>query len=121
MKQFKIIDFWISIGLVIFFTIINLTVTSYAHFFNEYFFSVYFIVGVWQVISMIIHAYNHWFTNRDGRRYTYHWIIAIAIITAPIGSAWLLLFAAPFMVVFYAWLCYEEIYVKMKRPLSVLK
>jgi hypothetical protein len=32
-----------------------------------------------------------------------------------------LLFAAPFMAIYYTWLCYDEVYVKMQRPLAALK
>ncbi len=114
MKKFKKIDIWISIILITGFaiaTIINQDNT---------FVLGYFIVGAWQVSSMLVHAYNRCFTNRWGARYIYHWITFIAVITIP-GSFWVLLYAAPFMAVYYAYLCYNEVYVKMKRPLDLLK
>jgi hypothetical protein len=120
MKKFKIIDFWISVGLVILVTIIRFD-QHIDYLLCEYLFSPYAIVGTWQVISMLVHAYHRWFTRDKGLRYTYHWIIFIALITVGAGSSWLLLSAGAFLTVFYTWLCYEEVYTKMKRPLDVLK
>ncbi len=120
MKQFKIIDFWISTGLIITFTIISI-IEGFDNFLTNYFFAGYFIVGGWQVISMMAHAFNHCFTGSKGIRYFYHWITFISLITIPVGSVWILLFAAPFMAVFYAYLCYRETYIKMQRPLALLK
>ncbi|MBP6023668.1 hypothetical protein [Ferruginibacter sp.] len=113
MKNFKTYDFWISVGLIFSFTILSIIDTPVL-------FAGYFIVGGWQVISMLVHAYNRCFTNRWGARYIYHWITFIAVITIP-GSFWVLLYVAPFMAVYYAYLCYNEVYVKMKRPLDLLK
>ncbi|GAB2828265.1 hypothetical protein [Ferruginibacter profundus] len=119
MKQFKIVDFWISIGLIISFTIISI-LEGMEDFLHNYFTSGYFIVGGWQVISMLVHAFNRCFTARWQARYIYHWIAFIAIVTMP-GSFWVLLYAAPLMAVYYTYLCYKETYIKMKRPLSILK
>jgi hypothetical protein len=120
MKQFKIVDFWISIGLIISFTAISV-IEGFDNFLSNYFLVGYFVVGGWQVISMLVHAFNHWFTSDKSTRYFYHWITFISLITMPVGSIWILLFAAPFMAVFYTYLCYKEIYVKMQRPLGLLK
>jgi hypothetical protein len=120
MKMFKKIDFWTSVILIVSITIICID-SKINHLLDNYLFSPYLIVGLWQLISMIVHAYNHWFTTNKGMRYTYHWIIVIALATLPIGSAWLLLSTGPFLIVFYTWICYEEVYKKMRRPLSYLK
>ena len=124
MKKFKQMDCWISILLIIGFTlagIINQDVT---------FLVGYFVVGGWQVISMIIHTMNKWFTEKGGRRYIYHWIVLCLILLALAGLAvteilvllaYPMLFAAPFMAIYYTLICYDEVYVKMKRPLTFLK
>lgn len=119
MQQFKKIDFWINIGLIISAFTICLRQGA-ADFLHNGFLTGYFILGGWQVISMLVHAYNRCFTYKWGARYIYHWITLIAVITVP-GSFWVLIIAAPFMAIFYTWLCYRETYIKMQRPLSVLK
>jgi hypothetical protein len=85
MKQFKIIDFWISIGLIISFTTISV-IEGFDGFISNYFLSGYFVVGGWQVISMLVHAFNHWFTSNNSTRYFYHCITFISLITMPVGS-----------------------------------
>ena len=120
MNKFKKIDTWISIFLIIACTIISL-MGLVKDSFSLFFLTAYFIVGSWQVFSMIIHACNHWFTYNKGKRYAYHWITLLAVVTIPLGSFWLLIFTAPFMAIFYTYICYEEVYVKMQRPLALLK
>jgi hypothetical protein len=121
MKTFKIIDLWISIGLICIFIILMIFKGKGFGFGfgNDLLFIGYFFVGGWQVISMIIHAATGCFTY--GARNVYHWIALIALITIPIGSFLILLFTAPFMAVFYTWLCWREVYIKMKRPLNILR
>jgi hypothetical protein len=115
MKKFKTIDMWISIGLITGFAIASLINRDYT------FIVGYFVVGLWQVISMVIHAIDKCFTDKWGARYWYHWITFIAVITMPIGSFWILLFTAPFMAVYYTGLCYSEVRKMNQRPLSILK
>jgi hypothetical protein len=115
MKKFKKIDTWISIILITGFaiaTIINRDNT---------FLLGYFIVGGWQVCSMLVHVYNKSFTKKKGTRYIYHWITLISLLTMPIGSFWILLFTAPFMAVFYTCLCFDEVRKMNQRPLALLK
>ena len=81
----------------------------------------YFIVGGWQVISMLVHAIMGWFTAGWGTRTIYNWITLVSVMTMPLGSFWILLFTAPFMAIFYTWLCWHEVHVKMRRPLALLK
>ena len=115
MKQFKIIDFWISCILI--------TVFAIASIFNgDYTFLIgYIVVGSWQVISMIVHLVTRTFIYKRGSRYVYNWVTLISLLTMPIGSYIILFFAAPFMAVYYTWICYDETYVKMQRPLALLK
>lgn len=125
MKKFKTIDLFISIALIAGFTVASLVSLDYTFLIG------YFVVGAWQLISMGVHIYNRCFTIKGGCRYYYHWIVATIIVVSIITSAvpvvrlYLsllpLLLAAPLMAVFYTWMCYDEVYVKMQRPLAVLK
>lgn len=82
------------------------------------------------MISMIVHAVNGWFTHRKAGRYYYHAtatiLAALSLIGFLVSPIFLLvmvvlLFAAPFMAIYYTWLCYQEVNVKMQRPLAALK
>jgi len=124
MKIFKIIDVWLSLALIGIFIILSLILL------DQTFLVGYFVVGGWQVISMIVHAVNSWFCYQGGKRHVYHWIVAFTIMTGVLGFVLfpllyfvlvVLLFAAPVMALYYAWICYEEVYVKMQRPLHHLK
>ena len=90
----------------------------------------YCVVGGWQLTSMIVHVINGWFTHRKAGRYYYHMAVAILATLALLGMViypvlWVimvaLLFSAPFMATYYTWLCYDEVHVKMQRPLAALK
>ena len=115
MKKFKEVDTWISIILITGFAIATITNRDYTFLLG------YFVVGAWQVISMLVHVYYHSFTQKGGIRRNYNWITLISLITMPIGSFWILLFTAPFMAVFYTWLCYDEVRKMNQRPLALLK
>ena len=115
MKKFKTIDYRISILLIAVFTLISLIKR------DGTFVIGYFVTGAWQLISMIIHVWNGWFTRSRNARYVYHWIVLISVLTLPIGSFIILLFTAPFMAVYYTYLCYHEVRVRMQRPLALLK
>ncbi len=115
MKKFKKIDTWISIILITAFAIESIIYRDYT------FITGYLVVGGWQVISMLVHIYYQSFTEKRERRSIYHWITFISLITMPVGSFWILLFTAPFMAVFYTWLCYDEVQKMNRRPLAILK
>jgi len=124
MKKFKTIDIWISIILIISFTIISLINLDYTFLIG------YIVVGAWQVISMIVHAFDGRFAERGSKRYTYHWIVAIIFMIALLGVAiypilfyllFILLFVSPFMAVYYVWLCFDEVRKMNQRPLALLK
>jgi hypothetical protein len=122
MKTFKLIDFWINVVLISFFVILAIfEATEYINGFGEYIGLGYFIVGGWQIIGMLIHANQHWFTEKKGIRNNYHWFTFFAVL-AMFTIVWfyVLLFIAPFLALFYTWICYNEIFVKMKRPLADL-
>lgn len=124
MKTFKRIDCWISAVLVILFAILSLIRMDATFIYG------YFIVGAWQIISMLVHEYNRSFCGKGSARTMYHRIVIIVLSCALTGFLIYpllfivlagLLFAAPLMAVYYTWLCYNEVYVKMQRPLAVLK
>ncbi|MDB5201649.1 MAG: hypothetical protein JWQ27_1058 [Ferruginibacter sp.] len=123
MKTFKIIDAWISILLISTFSLLSLIKL------DATFLIGYCIVGTWQVISLCIHSVQGWFRfNPD--RHAYKCMVAILLVIGLIGLVWpallmiemfLLLFISPMLAVYYSWICYNETYVKMQRPLAVLK
>jgi hypothetical protein len=124
MKSFKIIDIGISIGLILIFSVLSLI-----HRDNTFLIG-YWTVGSWQIISMLIHAIKGWFTHSKAGRYYYHITITVLAALSLLGLLVypvqfllmaILLFAAPFMAIYYTWLCYNEVYVKMQRPLAALK
>ena len=115
MKKFKKIDVWVSIVLITGFAIATIINRNYSFMLG------YFVVGGWHVISMLAHVYYHSFTEKKSTRRIYHWITFISLITMPIGSFWILLFTAPFMAVFYTWLCFDEVRKMHQRPLAILK
>ena len=115
MRPFKIIDLLISVLLIGAY----LAARCWSDF--MILFEAYFVVGSWQVISMIVHRVKNCFVTRGSIRSTYHWIVVFILITMPIGSVWILYFAAPLMALFYCGLCFYEIRKMADRPLSVLK
>jgi hypothetical protein len=119
MKKFKEWDFGISVGLILFFAVASILDKNGG--LNNSLITGYFVVGSWQSISMIVHTVTRYFTKKWSRRYYYHWISLVAVVTMPAGSIWLLYPLAPFMAVYYAYMCYEETFVKLKRPMELLK
>ena len=124
MKTFKIIDVWGSTTLIVFFLMAAIIRQDGTFIYG------YFATGAWQVVSMLAHLYNNRFCEKGGARVTYHRMVIIILCCVLAGMVFppllmmvlaILLFAAPVMAIYYTWLCYEEVYVKMKRPLEVLK
>jgi hypothetical protein len=120
MKQFKIIDFGITIFLVI------ATVVCIPKATGTAFIIGYFGIGAWHVISMLVHFFNKWFVDRREARYNYHWTVFTIILLAIVGILihsilWLLAFVmilgGPIMIIIYANICYNEIQ-KMNRHLD---
>jgi hypothetical protein len=123
MKHFKIIDFWITISLVLG-ALVCIPIRP-----GTAFIIGYFGVGTWHVISMLIHFFNKWFTDKSEARYNYQWTVFMILLLTLAGILiepilWILavimLIAAPIMISIYANICYDEIQ-KMKRPLEQLK
>lgn len=114
MKQFKKADAWISVILILGSIVVSSIVQGYS------FIGCYIIVGAWQVISMLVHFCKRWFTEKSGIRTVYHIITLLALVSFPL-SMYVLLFIAPFMALFYTILCFDEVYHKMRRPMSQLR
>lgn len=123
MKLFKLTDMWVSAILLVIFMVLSIINPG------KFLIAGYFGVGGWQLISMIIHAANKWFISRKGSRYYYHRVVAITLAIALAGFFtplslsifFILLFATPVMAVFYVTICYKEIQLMTRRPLSMLK
>lgn len=124
MKKFKQIDIIISALLILASLIYGLV----EH--NDTALIGYFVVGGWQVISMVVHTINRWYTQLGSKRYYYHLTVLITGILASVGFIFyellfvimlILLFASPIMAVYYLRICYNEVYVKMQRQLPALK
>jgi hypothetical protein len=115
MKKFKIIDYWISIALLLFF-IPFVALQKIQHFLIAY-----LITGTWQICSMLVHAYNGWCTKKDGARYYYHWLTIACVLLLPLGFFFILFYIAPIMALFYTALCYYEVHTKLQRPMDLLK
>lgn len=115
MKKFKKTDAWTSVVLIVAFAIVSIIYKNYSFILG------YFVVGGWQVISMLVHIFSKRIMPKNGRRNFYHWVTLIALITMPVGSFWVLLFTAPFMAVYYTWLCFDELHALNQRPLAMLK
>ena len=124
MKTFKYFDAWFSCLLIISFSIMGFTNR------DETFIYGYFYVGGWQVISMIVHSLNGWFTPKGSSRYLYHWAVLILFFIALLSLVYLpllmlllliMVFTGPFMAIFYTVLCFNEIKLMNQRPLDLLK
>jgi len=124
MRTYKKMDFKISCLLIIFFTILGLVNLDHT------FIVGYLTIGAWQVISMLIHAVNSWFTEKGSIRYNYHLAVLVIFTLFCLGFfipailvmiLYFMLLAAPVMAVYYTVLCYKEVYIKMQRPIALLK
>jgi hypothetical protein len=89
----------------------------------------YYLTGGWQIASMLFHTHYNCFTKKGSVRYYYHWLATVCccclllagILTAFRFTYFLLLLSAPLMAFYYIYICYQEIFVKMQRPLALLK
>jgi hypothetical protein len=115
-KKLKLLDAWIHMLLII-----SLLISCIVKPFIETLAMAYFIIGCWEVCSMVIHEWNSWFTFSGGVRRIYHRAAFIFIVTIPLGSFTILLYTAPAMFALYSYMCFYELFVKMRRPLALLK
>jgi hypothetical protein len=113
MKKFKIIDFWVSVSLIIGSIIYGFLVK------NETIIISYFIVGGWQVVSILIHFFTKYKANSSRKIYQ---LLALAIGLLPIAHfidekieliiLFVLLFVTPAMAIYYTSLCGFEVFHK---------
>lgn len=117
MKLFKQIEFYSSVLLIVSFLVSWLITRD-----GELLFTAYFVVGALHIVGMITHAVAHWFTNKKSLRLYYHWLVVILLLLVPLYiGLFILLFAAPFMAVFYTWLCWRELKALELKELVHLK
>jgi hypothetical protein len=131
MKTFKLIDSLLSATLII---IAGSSILIHS---NGWTFNWYFIVGGWQLISMIMHEINQWFVPEGSVRRLYHrvvvWMIIVFITWAFTGYAlsetfgyytliylYLLLVFTPVMAIFYTILCFMEWKDAHAKPMAKL-
>ena len=123
MKKIKMYDLFISVSLIIISLIAGIIWGMKIALFG------YYLTGAWQLASMLFHARYNCFTKKGSVRYYYHWFAAICccclmlagILTTFRFMYFLLLLSAPFMAFYYTYICYQEVFVRMQRPLAILK
>ncbi len=122
MKKIKMYDLSISLALIAVSVIAGITCGLKIALYG------YYLTGGWQVASMLFHTHYNCFTKKGSVRYYYHWLAAVCcgcLVLAGILTAfrftYLLLLSAPFMAFYYTYICYQEVFVKMQRPLAILK
>jgi len=122
LKTFKIFDVLAQLLIIVVFLVGSFWANQ------QWMLTGYFVVGSWQVLSMLIHQINKWHLQKGSRRWYYHIIattILIIIITAIIIPSlfmvwFIMLVAAPIMALFYAFICYREVFHPVKRPLHFI-
>ncbi len=123
MENFKRIDFYLNVLLITGFGTVSLIKQDVTFIYG------YFVVGVWQVTSMFVHAANGWFLPKGGKRSIYHWTVLGILAVAALGFAipslflifYIMLFAAPFMAIIYTAMCYTELNEIKKRHALALR
>lgn len=123
MKLLKQVDLFIQLLLMV--TLIVFIVASEEGF-KLNVLAALFVIGVYQLISMLAHEVSRYFIKRGSVRRMYHnisyIIAALSLFYNQLpGVIYLIVSITPFMAFFYTWLCYKETYVYLKRPLSILK
>ena len=108
MKTFKTLDFALQ-------TTVLLGAAVYWAIHRDLIYA-YFSVGGAQAASMIVHFFTG-NVHAETARSAYHWVslVAVASMFVVVGF-WILLFMAPFMALFYWWLCLTETVRVWERP-----
>jgi hypothetical protein len=124
MKLFKTIDLSVSVSLMLFFA------TGFFFHWKISIIAGYFIVGVWQVVSMLVHFIKGWFIKKGSSRDIYQIIVLIVFLIALLGLfitpllfmlLYFLLAAAPVMAISYSAICFSEMRSLAIQHLSLLK
>jgi hypothetical protein len=130
MRTFKLIDSLISTTLILVLLYLNLFTGTKIIFLS------YFIVGGWQLASMIIHEINRWFVGEGSARRLYHqlvlWMIIVFLALVLIELLWtgsvyflliylyLLLVISPAMAIYYTVHCFLEWRESFDKPMAKL-
>src|SRR5436190_375521 len=96
---------------------------------NHFGLDMYFIVGGWYLVSLVIHLFIS--SQKYKRHYRNILTICIALVGVfcvglllpfvVISVLYVLIFAAPLLAAFYTYDCLAEIHYLHKRPISLLK
>ncbi|MFN5136579.1 MAG: hypothetical protein ACK5DG_14795 [Chitinophagaceae bacterium] len=116
MKQYKLAEIVINSVLIFGFVFVFSITQSF-----ELLFASYFIVGGIQLLSMIFHLVKGWFSAYSIRFMYYIFLLFIGVLCIYDIGFFFLLFAAPFMAVFYVFICYKEWKILKYRDLVHLK
>lgn len=123
MKKFKQIDAWISVGLISTCAAVTISAGS-----TLYLIYSYFIIGGWQVASMLVHTFNGWFMKKGARSWYHKVTLGILIITPvsylvpPLAMMilCLLLVVSPVLAITYTSICFDELReLKMAHSLNL--
>ncbi|MDB5249093.1 MAG: hypothetical protein JWQ40_3487 [Segetibacter sp.] len=122
MRAFKKIDLLIQVMLVIVFTIIEIVHSK------SLFILALYILGGWQLISMLIHWANKWHPMKGGRRFSFQIVFVALFVLASLAELvfqkvflqHFLLFTLPVLSIYYSYICYMEIFYYSKRPLELI-
>ncbi len=119
MITLKKLDFWGQIT-------VTITIIICAIFLKgNTLFAFYFIVGGWQLISVLIHVFAKKMLKAESRQ-VYHVVLLLVLLFLIIGLfvtsiMWLLLygllFLSPLLAIWYLIICYTEIKVNQSRDL----
>jgi len=94
---------------------------------TDYIFHTYIFTAFIQLTSIVLHHINGWCRNKTRNifQYTMYSLVLLALLTVALPVlliVWIgLLFITPFMSVAYLWLCFDESWHRLNRPLSILK
>lgn len=121
MKRFKTIDTWTSILLMSSGFIIVLASQDLM-----WLIRFYFIIGSWQVISMLVHFFTGWFMHKHSSRSIYQWFVCALFIVVLLGflapAFWFILYfllvASPVLAFIYTSICMHEVRI-LKNEYSV--
>ena len=124
MKRYKKIDAWVSVALISVGCIWCLFQRDAS------FITFYFIVGFWQVVSMVAHQVKGYNITKHHSRFYYHLLILFLLFMPMFGfiapivwwiEMYALLFIAPILAVIYTVICFVEIKRFITRPIELIK
>lgn len=121
MKTIKTIDLYVNIVLM--------ASCSIAILLNQVnLIKTYFVVGGWQVLSMIVHTLNGWFMKKGVARRVFHRTVIVILSIVLLGQVltpflfifFFLLVGSPVLAMIYSKICYDELNeIKTTNSLSL--